>query len=80
MNSGAAEVFSNIKKICIFRKWIIILYTYIYINFSINSQIDVLRSSHQNEFQKMLADNAIQHSASKMAELQSKTDAQQVIV
>ncbi|VDI37735.1 protein QN1, partial [Mytilus galloprovincialis] len=35
-------------------------------------QIGVLRSSHQRELQKFLADNALQHSASKMAELQSK--------
>ncbi|XP_071136252.1 centrosomal protein of 162 kDa-like [Mytilus edulis] len=43
-------------------------------------QIGVLRSSHQRELQKFLADNALQHSASKMAELQSKTDAQQVMI
>ncbi|VDH91280.1 protein QN1 [Mytilus galloprovincialis] len=41
-------------------------------------QIGVLRSSHQRELQKFLADNALQHSASRMAELQSKTDAQQL--
>ncbi|VDI12203.1 Hypothetical predicted protein [Mytilus galloprovincialis] len=44
----------------------------------LKSKIGVLRSSHQRELQKFLADNALQHSASKMAELQSKTDAQQV--
>ncbi|XP_063402688.1 centrosomal protein of 162 kDa-like [Mytilus trossulus] len=45
-----------------------------------DEQIGVLRSSHQRELQKFLADNALQHSASKMAELQSKTDAQQVMI
>ncbi|XP_021349232.1 centrosomal protein of 162 kDa-like isoform X2 [Mizuhopecten yessoensis] len=43
-------------------------------------RIDVLRSSHQKEFRKLLADQALNHSTSRMAELQSKVDAQEVLV
>ncbi|XP_033740453.1 centrosomal protein of 162 kDa-like isoform X2 [Pecten maximus] len=43
-------------------------------------RINVLRSSHQKEFRKMLADQALNHSTSRMAELQSKVDAHQVLV
>ncbi|XP_060069666.1 centrosomal protein of 162 kDa-like [Ylistrum balloti] len=43
-------------------------------------RINVLRSSHQKEFRKMLADQALNHSTSRMAELQSKVDAHEVLV
>ncbi|XP_069138215.1 centrosomal protein of 162 kDa-like isoform X2 [Argopecten irradians] len=43
-------------------------------------RINVLRSSHQKEFRKMLADQALTHSTSRMAELQSKVDAHEVLV
>ncbi|KAJ8315560.1 hypothetical protein KUTeg_007710 [Tegillarca granosa] len=40
-------------------------------------QIEALRSSHQKELQRILADQALEYSASKTAELQSKVDAQE---
>ncbi|KAL5010793.1 hypothetical protein ScPMuIL_013098 [Solemya velum] len=43
-------------------------------------QIMALRSSHKREMQRILTEQALEHSASKMAELQSQVDAQEVMV
>ncbi|ESO93358.1 hypothetical protein LOTGIDRAFT_119479, partial [Lottia gigantea] len=42
--------------------------------------IDTLRSCHQKEFQRLLAEQAVNNSTSKVAELHSKCDAQQVLI
>ncbi|KAK6170319.1 hypothetical protein SNE40_018734 [Patella caerulea] len=43
-------------------------------------KIDTIRSSHQKEFQRILSEQAISHSTSKVAELHSKCDAQEVLI
>ncbi|XP_064607798.1 centrosomal protein of 162 kDa-like isoform X2 [Liolophura sinensis] len=43
-------------------------------------QIETLRASHQKDLQRVLTDQALQHSGSKMAELQNKVDTQEVMV
>ncbi|CAL1547671.1 unnamed protein product [Lymnaea stagnalis] len=46
----------------------------------LENQIEALRSSHQRELQRILADQALQSSTSKTAELQSKCDTQDVMI
>ncbi|CAG5129778.1 unnamed protein product, partial [Candidula unifasciata] len=43
-------------------------------------QIEVLRSSHQKELQRLLTEQALHSSSSKVAELQSKCDTQEVMI
>jgi len=43
-----------------------------------DQQIDVLHSSHQKELRQVLANQALEQSTSKLTELQSKVDAQEV--
>ena len=42
-------------------------------------QVAALRASHQMELQKVLAEHAMNHSTSKVAELTGKLDTQQVL-
>lgn len=46
--------------------------------FDCNFQIEALCQSHQKELQQMLAEQALEHSASKTAHLYSKVNAQEV--
>ncbi|XP_048239455.1 centrosomal protein of 162 kDa-like isoform X2 [Haliotis rufescens] len=43
-------------------------------------QIDSLRLSHQQELQRVLSDQAFQHYSSKLAQLHSKCDSQEVMI
>ncbi|KAK3091654.1 hypothetical protein FSP39_021588 [Pinctada imbricata] len=43
-------------------------------------KVEALCSSHQKELQKILSEQALEHSASKMAQLQSKVNAQEVMI
>ena len=40
--------------------------------------LESLRANHQKEVQRILAQQALEHSASRLAELQSKLDTQEV--
>ncbi|KAH9519419.1 hypothetical protein Btru_075490 [Bulinus truncatus] len=46
----------------------------------LENQINALRSSHQKELQKILSEHALLSSSSKVAELQSKCDTQEVMI
>ncbi|BFZ09746.1 hypothetical protein BsWGS_12785 [Bradybaena similaris] len=46
----------------------------------LENQIEVLRSSHQKEVQRLLTDQALHSSSSRVAELQSKCDTQEVMI
>ena len=41
-------------------------------------KIEALRTNHQREVQRILAQQALEHSASRVAEMQSKLDTQEV--
>ena len=41
-------------------------------------KIEALRGNHQKEVQRILAQQALEHSASRVAEMQSKLDTQEV--
>ncbi|XP_012943714.1 centrosomal protein of 162 kDa isoform X1 [Aplysia californica] len=46
----------------------------------LENQIEVMRSSHQKELQRLVAEQALQVSSSRSAELQSKCDTQEVMI
>jgi protein QN1 len=43
-------------------------------------KIEQLRRSHQQEVKRLMAQQALEHSTSRMAELQSKVDTQEVLL